>query len=82
MAESAYSNVGVVADETRRVRSVAEAAIAEAHSVRDEVSSRIAEFAKRADDSVSSAIGILTGQVQEMTAQTEAQASRVAVDMK
>ena len=42
-AESAFSGVGVVADQTRHAQSVAEAAIAEARSVRHEVSSRIAE---------------------------------------
>ena len=82
MAESAFSNIGVVVDETHCVRSIVEAAIAEARSVRDEVSSRIAEFAKRADISASSAIGMLTGQMQEMIAQTEVRASRVDVDVK
>ena len=37
--ESAFSGVGMVADQTRYVQSVAEAAIAEARSVRDEVAS-------------------------------------------
>ena len=36
-AESAFSGVGMVADRTHRAQSVAEAAIAEARSVRDEV---------------------------------------------
>ena len=36
-AESAFSGVGMVADQTRYAQSVAEVAIVEAHSVRDEV---------------------------------------------
>ena len=38
-AESAFSGVGMVADQTRYAQSVAEAAIAEARSVREEVAS-------------------------------------------
>ena len=57
-AESAFSGIGVVA----------EAAIAKAHSVRDEVSSRIAEIAKRADVSVSSIADVLMGKVQQVAA--------------
>ena len=41
--ESAFSGVGMVADQTRYAQSVAEAAIAEARSVHDEVTSRMAE---------------------------------------
>ena len=52
-AESAFSRVGVVADQTRHAQSVAEVAIAEARLVRDEVSSRTADIAKRAYVSVS-----------------------------
>ena len=40
-AESAVSGVGMAADQTRYARSVAEAAIAEARSVRDEVMSKL-----------------------------------------
>ena len=46
-AESAVSGVGMVADQTRYTQSVAEAAIAEARSVRDEVTSKLAEVAQR-----------------------------------
>ena len=53
-AESAFSNVGVVADRTRYAQVIAEEAIAEARSVREEVLSRIAEVAKCADSSASS----------------------------
>ena len=74
-AESAFSGVGVVADQTRHAQSIAEAAIAEAHSVRDEVSSRIAEVAKRLDVSVSNVADVLTGRVQQVAAQFEAHTS-------
>ena len=62
-AESAVSGVGVVADQTRYARSIAEAAIAEAQSIRDEVTSRIAEVAQRSDVSASNVAEVLTGKV-------------------
>ena len=62
-AESAFSGVGVVADQTRRMQSVAEATIAEVRLVRDEVWSKMAAFAQRAYASTSSTVGILTGRV-------------------
>ena len=54
----------MVADKTCYAQSVAEAAIAEARSVRDEVLSKIAEVAKRSDVSVSNVTNVLTGKVQ------------------
>ena len=62
-AESAFSGVGVVADQTCHVQSIVEAMIAEARSVHNEVSSRIADIAKRVDVSVSSIADVLTGKV-------------------
>ena len=79
--ESAFSSIGIVADQTCHAQAVAEVAITEARSVHDEVSSRIATFVKRANDSTSSTIGILTGRVEEAAMQTEAQTSRVAVQV-
>ena len=55
--------VGVVVDQTRHAQSIAEAAIAEARSVRDKVSSKIAEVVKRSDVSVSNVADVLTGKV-------------------
>ena len=69
------SGAGVVADQTRYARSVAEAAIAEARSVRDEVTSRIAEVAQRSDVSASNIAEVLTGKVQQVAAQFEAHTS-------
>ena len=80
-AESAFSHVGVIADQTRHAQSIAEAAIAEARSVHNEVSSKIAAFTKRADDSTSSTIGMLPRKMEEVTAQTEAQTSRVVAQV-
>ena len=71
-AESAVSSVGVVADQTRYARSVAKAAIAEARSVRDEVTSKIVEFAQCSDVSASNVAEVLTGKVQQVAAQFEA----------
>ena len=74
-AESAVSGVGVVADQTRYARSVTEAAIAEARSVRNEVTSKIAEVAQRSDVSASNVEEVLTGKVQQVAAHFEAQTS-------
>ena len=74
-AESAFSGVGMVADQTRYAQSVAEAAIAEAHSMRDKVTSQMAEVAKRLDVSVSNVADVLTGKVQQVATQFEAQTS-------
>ena len=71
-----YSGVRAVADKTRHVQAVAEAAIAEARSVHEEVSSRIVEVAKRADVSTSSVAENLMGKVQQVTAYSDAQMSR------
>ena len=74
-AESAVSGVGMVADQTRYARSVAEAAIAEARSVRDEVTSKIAEVAQRSDVSASNVAEVLTGKVQQVAAHFEVHTS-------
>ena len=66
----------MVADQTRYAQSVAEAAIAEARSVRDEVASRMAEFAKRSDISMSNVADALTGKVQQVAAHFKAQTSQ------
>ena len=65
----------MVADQTRHAQSIAEAAIAEARSVRDEVSSKIAEVAKRSDVTVSNIADVLTGKVQQVAAQFKAHTS-------
>ena len=74
-AESTFSGVGMVMDQTRYAQSIAEAAIAEARSVRDEVASRMEEVAKRSDVSVSNVADVLTGKVQQVAVQFEAQTS-------
>ena len=74
-AESAFSGVGMVADQTRYAQSIAEAAIAEARSVRDEVLSKIAEVAKRSDISISNVADVLTGKVQQVAVQFEVHTS-------
>ena len=75
-ADSAFSGVGVVADQTRRTQAVAEAAIAEARSVRDKVSSKLAEVAKRADISAPSVAENLTGRMEQVAAYSDAQTPR------
>ena len=75
-ADDAYSGVGIVANQTRHARAVAESAIAEARSVREEVSSKIVEVAKRADVSASSFAENLTGKMREVATHTDANTSR------
>ena len=72
VAESAMSGVGQIADETRRVRGVAEAAIAEARSVHAEVESRVASLAAQADASTPHIIGVLSQCVQEVAEHSDA----------
>ena len=76
IAESVFSSVGQVADETRRTRKVAKAAIAEARSVHSEVKSQVAALLARADESTAHVVELLTEQVQQTAAKTEAKASR------
>ena len=76
IAESAFSGVGQVADETRRAREVAEAAIAEARSVHGAVESRVAPLSARADESTTHAVEVLTEQMRQTAVETEAKASR------
>ena len=74
IAESAFSGVGQVADETRCAHEVAEAAIAEARSVHGTVENRVAELSARADESTTHAVEVLTEQVRQTAAETEAKA--------
>ena len=67
-AESAMLSVGHVAEETRRVRNVVEAAIAEAKSVHGEVESRGATLAAQAKASTAHIVGVLSECVQEVAA--------------
>ena len=76
IAESAFSGVGQVADETRRTREVAEAAIAEARSMHGAVESRVAALSARADESTTHAVEVLTEQMRQTAAETEAKASQ------
>ena len=81
-ALSALSSVGVIANQTQRTRAVAEAAIAEARSVREEVSSKISEVAKRANVSASSIAENLEGKMREVAAYTGAQTSHAVGDLQ
>ena len=78
VAENAMSGVSQITDEARRVRGVAEAAIAEAMSVHGEVESRVALLAAQADVSTAHIVGVLSQRVQEVVEHSDAQASRVA----
>ena len=66
--ESTMSNVGHVVEETRRVRGVTEAAIAEAKSVHDEVESKVASLVAYAEASTAHVTRVLSKRVEEATA--------------
>ena len=68
MAESAMSSVGRVTEETRHVRNVTEATIAEAKSVHGEVESRVASLADPAKASTAHIVDVLSEHVQEVVA--------------
>ena len=74
-AESAYSGVGVIANQTQHARAIAKEAIAEARSVHEEVSSRLAEVAKRTDVSASSIAENLKGKMRKVAAYMDAHTS-------
>ena len=76
IAESAFSGVGQVADETHRARKVAEAAIAEARSVHGVVESRVVALSAHADESTTHTVEVLTEQMRQTMAETEVKASR------
>ena len=71
-------SVGHVAEETRRVRNVVEAAIAEAKSVHGEVESRVAFIKAQAEASTVHIVGVLSERVQEVAAHSKVQPSRIA----
>ena len=78
---SAFFDIGVIADQTHHAQSIAEVAIAEARSVRDEVSSKMAAFAQRVDASTSDVVGMSTNRVEQVATQIEAQMSRVVAQV-
>ena len=76
IAESAFSGMGQVADETRRARKIAESAIVEARSVHGVVESRVAALSARANESTTHAVEVLSEKVQQTAAETEVKASQ------
>ena len=66
------SGVGRVVEETRCVRGVAEATIAEAKLVHDAVESKVASLATHAEASTVHVTCVLSKRVEEMAAQSEA----------
>ena len=81
-ADTAYSGVGMVAEEMRRVRNVAEEAIAEARSVRTGVESKMGEVAARASASASNVADSLTGQVREAVAHSDEMTNRAVSELQ
>ena len=76
IAESVFSGVDKVVDETRRARKVAEATIAEARSVHGAVESPVAALLARAAESATQTVEVLSEHVQRMAAETEAKTSQ------
>ena len=81
-ADTAFSSVGMVADETRRVRNVAEEAIAEARSLHAEIESKMGEVVSRVDVSASNVADSLTGQVREAVAHSDEMTNRAVGDLQ
>ena len=75
-AESAMSGVGRVAEETRHVRSVVEAAIAEAAAVSSRMEQKVASVIAQAEKTAVQAVSELAEHVRETVVETEAQTSR------
>ena len=80
-AATAISSMGRIEEETRRIREMVEATIAEARSVRGEVESRIATLAAVADANATRTAEEITSRVQEVAEYSDAQASRAAADV-
>ena len=81
-ADTAYSGVGMVAEETRRVKNVAEDAIAEARSLRSEIASKMDEVAARVNVSASDVADNLTGQVREAVAHSDEMTNRAVGNLQ
>ena len=64
IAESAFSGMGKVVDETRRAREIAKFAILEARSVHGAVESRVPALSARATVSTVHAVEVLSEPVQ------------------
>ena len=80
-AAMAISGVGRVEEETRRVRQMVEATMAEARSVHGDVESRVATLAAAADASAARTAEEISSRVKEAVEYSDAQASRVAADV-
>ena len=81
IASMAISGVGRMEAEIRCVREMVEATTAEARSVRGEVKSRVTTLAAVADASTTCATEEIVSRVKEVVEYSDAQASRIAVDV-
>ena len=73
-------SVGWIADQAFRARTTADDAIAEVHSVREQVESRIVDLTRRTEIGTSSVLGEVTSQVRQFVEQSQAQTSRAVGD--
>ena len=64
-ADTAISSVGRVVDQALHAQSTADNAIAEEHSMREQVESRIADLTRHTEIGTSSMLGEVTGQVKQ-----------------
>ena len=81
MAATVMYGVGHIGAETHRVHKIVEATTAEARPVRDKVQSCVASLAVLADASALRAAEEIAGRVKEVAAYSDAQASRVTVEV-
>ena len=80
-AESALSRVGRIEDETRCIRKLVEATNVEARSVRNEVEAKVATLAVQTVVSMSQMVEVVQGRVSELVAYSDAQLSRIIVEV-
>ena len=81
-ADTAFSGVGMVAEEMRRVKNVAEDAIAEARSLRTGLESKMHEVATRVNVSASDVADNLTGRVREAVAHSDEMTNRAVGELQ
>ena len=76
-AKSAMSGISHIAEETRCVQDIAEAAIAEAKFVHSEVDSRVAMLVAQAEATTANAVDAFSKRVSEVAVQSEVQALHI-----
>ena len=77
IAESTASEVGQVANEVRQVRLEVEAVVTQMESAKGTIASQVALFSAQAEASATRVADVMEERVQQLTAYSDAQTSRV-----